>query len=216
MPSSILYVFISSLASSSPILEINPLLRNFQPIIQPILKQLNPNSSISYLYEDSYIFHFHNDANYTFLCITDSLFSKGAALGFLYDLEERFFKWINDKEFESRKSHFEEIIRAQMEYFSITPDKISVLKDKIEKAKEIMSDNIEKVIEKGEKIEILVKKTENICTDAVSLSNKTIKMRRALYWQNFKIIIQIIICVILFMGFPVLLASRGLSFSIFN
>ncbi|KAL8193098.1 hypothetical protein R6Q57_027002, partial [Mikania cordata] len=56
-------------------------------------------------------------------------------------------------------------IKEQMEYCLNHPDemsKLSKLKAQITEVKGIMMDNIEKVLDRGEKIELLVDKTENL------------------------------------------------------
>ena len=60
---------------------------------------------------------------------------------------------------------FAPVLRQHMEYVSHNSgevDKVSKVQQQVSEVKEIMMDNIEKVLDRGEKIELLVDKTENL------------------------------------------------------
>ena len=59
---------------------------------------------------------------------------------------------------------FSPVLKRQMEYYNGDPsaDKITKVKGELEEVKGVMVENIEKVLERGEKIELLVDKTDRL------------------------------------------------------
>ena len=59
---------------------------------------------------------------------------------------------------------FSRILQKQMDYYNDNPnsDNITRVRDQLENVKEVMVQNIEKVLERGEKIELLVDKTDQM------------------------------------------------------
>ena len=61
----------------------------------------------------------------------------------------------------------------------------------IAETKMVMSDNIEKVLDRGEKIELLVDKTEQLRFTADNFSKSGKKLRRHMWCQNLKMKVSI-------------------------
>jgi len=72
-----------------------------------------------------------------------------------------------------------------------------------------MINNIEKVLERGERIELLVERTGELSTDAVSFKKKSTSLKNALWWQNKKIIIAIIALIVLVIVVIVIIICTG-------
>jgi len=60
-----------------------------------------------------------------------------------------------------------------------------------------MVDNIERVLERGEKIELLVDKTDNLRFQADRFHKTGRSLRSKMWWQNMKVKLLILIIVIL-------------------
>jgi vesicle-associated membrane protein 72 len=90
-----------------------------------------------------------------------------------------------------------------MQYCVDHPDemnKISKIKSQVAEVKGIMMDNIEKVLDRGEKIELLVDKTENLRFQADNFQRQGKQLRRKMWFQNMKvklIVLAIIIVIII-------------------
>ena len=74
-----------------------------------------------------------------------------------------------------------------------------------------MTQNIEKVLERGEKIEILVDKTEELSSTADSFQKSSTRLKRSLWWQDKKWTIVIVIVVVLVLGVITLAILGGLN-----
>ena len=59
--------------------------------------------------------------------------------------------------------------------------------------------NIEKVLERGEKIEILVDKTYNLNNSTFAFRNRTTELRKVFWWKKQKVmVLMVLIIVIIF------------------
>lgn len=65
-------------------------------------------------------------------------------------------------------------------------DNIGAVKSQIEDVKGVMVQNIEKVLERGEKIELLVDKTDRLNQQAFRFESSSRNLRRTLYWRKMR------------------------------
>ncbi|KAL0865561.1 hypothetical protein Bca101_044679 [Brassica carinata] len=103
----------------------------------------------------------------------------------------------------SLNKEFGSKLKEHMQYCMDHPDEISKLakvKAQVSEVKGVMMENIEKVLDRGEKIELLVDKTENLRSQAQDFRTTGTQMRRKMWLQNMKIkliVLAIIIALIL-------------------
>ena len=88
----------------------------------------------------------------------------------------------------SLNEDFSEIIRQRMDHYNSggSIDNIDSLKSQIDEVKEGMVQNIEKVLERGEKIELLVDKTDRLNQQAFRFESTSRNLRRHLYWRRVR------------------------------
>jgi hypothetical protein len=81
--------------------------------------------------------------------------------------------------------------------------KVSRVQQQVSEVKEIMMDNIEKVLDRGEKIELLVDKTENLRFQADNFHRTGRALRRRMWWQNLKmkLMMAAFVCVVILILF---------------
>ncbi|KAK4778245.1 hypothetical protein SAY87_018432 [Trapa incisa] len=85
---------------------------------------------------------------------------------------------------------FRSKLKEHMQYCVDHPEEISKLakvKAQVSEVKGVMMENIEKVLDRGEKIELLVDKTENLRSQAQDFRQQGTKMKRKMWIQNMKI-----------------------------
>ncbi|KAH9603636.1 hypothetical protein KSS87_012451 [Heliosperma pusillum] len=101
-------------------------------------------------------------------------------------------------------------LKEHMQYCVDHPDemnKLAKVQAQISEVKGVMMENIEKVLDRGEKIELLVDKTENLRSQAQDFRQQGTKIRRSMWLQNMKIkliVLGIIIALILIIVVSVL------------
>jgi vesicle-associated membrane protein 7 len=156
---------------------------NFGMLALKILAKIEKNSSASYAYEKKYIFHCNNENEVTFLCMTDAAFHNRTAYAYLFDIKDKFF----EKYGSSGRSlsgfganrEFSELMKSKMSFYNSDQggtDKLKTVRENIERTKDIMIENIDKVLARGEKIELLVTKTHQLSDSSVSM-RKTVRKK---------------------------------------
>jgi len=84
-------------------------------------------------------------------------------------------------------------------------DAISNVQGEIDNVRGIMSQNIESLLERGERIDLLVDKTDRLGGNAHDFRVRSRGLRRQMWWKNVKLMALLIVVVIfliyLFVGF---------------
>ncbi|KZV55275.1 vesicle-associated membrane protein 727-like [Dorcoceras hygrometricum] len=224
-PKGLIYSFVAK--GTVVLAEHTPYSGNFSTIAVQCLQKLPSNSS-KYTYScDGHTFNFLLDTGFVFLVVADESMGRSVPFVFLEkvkdDFKQRYGDSIkNDAEhpladddeeddlFEDRFSiaynldrEFGPRLKEHMEYCMNHPEeinKLSKLKAQITEVKGIMMDNIEKVLDRGEKIELLVDKTENLQFQADSFQRQGRQLRRKMWLQNLhmKLMIGGAVLVLLF------------------
>ena len=85
-------------------------------------------------------------------------------------------------------SSFSTTIEATMERFDGggSNRKLQKVKSQIDDVKDVMASNIDKVLERGEKLEDVLEKSDQMKDHAMQFKTKGKKLRRMLYCQNIK------------------------------
>ncbi|OAY39037.1 vesicle-associated membrane protein 727 [Manihot esculenta] len=214
--------------------EHTPYSGNFSTIAVQCLQKLPSNSS-KYTYScDGHTFNFLIDNEFVFLAVADELSGRSMPFVFLErvkdDFKQRYGASIknethpladddDDDLFEDRFSiaynldrEFGPRLKEHMQYCMSHPEeisKLSKLKAQITEVKGIMMDNIEKVLDRGEKIELLVDKTENLQFQADSFQRQGRQLRRKMWLQNLQMKLMVGGAILIVFVILWLLVCRG-------
>nr|GMD56084.1 vesicle-associated membrane protein 714 [Ipomoea batatas] len=84
---------------------------------------------------------------------------------------------------------FSRVLHQQMEFYSSNPsaDTFSRVRGEVGELRTIMVDNIEKILERGDRIELLVDKTSTMQDSAFHFRKQSKRLRRALWMKNAKL-----------------------------
>jgi len=66
-------------------------------------------------------------------------------------------------------------------------DHINNVQRGLDEIKDVMIENIEKVMERGEAIESLVKRTDHLNFSSENFKKSSKKLHRSMFWANFKL-----------------------------
>ncbi|KAI7901051.1 synaptobrevin-domain-containing protein [Cokeromyces recurvatus] len=136
------------------------------------------------------------------MCMADDSFGRRIPFIFLQDLKNKFLSTYGRKRALDSPpfglNEFSRVIEKQMDYFSTNPnaDRLKQVHGEIEQVKDVMVHNIERVLERGERIELLVDKTDNLNQQAFAFKKRSTHLKRAMWWKNTKIITMI--CLVCF------------------
>ncbi|KAG6538476.1 vesicle-associated membrane protein 711-like [Zingiber officinale] len=143
--------------------------------------------------QDRHIFHVKLTDGITVLCVADETAGRRIPFAFLEDIHERFVKTYG------RSCHtalgyamnveFSRILSQQMEYYSTerNADRINRIKDEMSQVRDVMIENIDKVLQRGERLELLLDKTANMQGNSIRFKKQSRRYRNALWWQNLKL-----------------------------
>ncbi|XP_061360681.1 vesicle-associated membrane protein 722-like isoform X2 [Gastrolobium bilobum] len=181
---------------------------NFTTIALQCLQKL-PASNNKFTYTcDGHTFNYLADNGFTFCVVAVESVGRQVPMAFLERIKEDFTKRYGGGKAttaaaKSLNKEFRPKLKEHMQYCVEHPEEVSKLakvKAQVSEVKEVMMENIEKVLDRGEKIEVLVDKTENLHYQAQDFRQQGTQLRRKMWYQNMKIkliVLGIIIALIL-------------------
>ncbi|KAK8658554.1 hypothetical protein V6N13_036757 [Hibiscus sabdariffa] len=167
---------------------------NFTAIASQCLQKL-PATNNKFTYNcDGHTFNYLVDNGYTYCVVAVESAGRQVPIAFLERIKEDFTKrYAGGKaataSANSLSKEFGPKLKEHMQYCIDHPEEISKIakvKAQVSEVKGVMMENIEKVLDRGEKIEILVDKTENLRSQAQDFRQQGTRMRRKMWLQNMK------------------------------
>mmetsp|Transcript_3252 Transcript_3252/g.8044 ORF Transcript_3252/g.8044 Transcript_3252/m.8044 type:complete len:232 (+) Transcript_3252:1-696(+) len=150
------------------------------------------------------------DEGIVYGCISHSSLSTAAAMVFLSDVKDQFCSQFSKVDRTTAPENtpafrrFSITIKRAMEVaYSGGQEKLDSVKRQIEDTKNVMAVNISKVLERGERLEDVMDKSEKMKDTADAFRRKGKELRRKMWWQNtkFKLIIAAVVIVLLLLLF---------------
>merc|ERR1711920_19815 len=95
---------------------------------------------------------------------------------------------------------FKRVLSQQMDYANNKAargnDKIAEITETMNQVKQTMYTNIDKVLERGEKIELLVDKSDNLNAHANQFKSRAKTLKNRLWWQNVRMMLIVFLVVV--------------------
>jgi vesicle-associated membrane protein 7 len=142
-----------------------------------------------------------------YLTMADQAMGYSAPFAFLADVQRRFKQsygaHIATAGSLAMNDGFQRVLQDRIDFFSKNGayDRVSRVQSEIESTKTVMISNLDKVINRGEKIEELVDKTDDLSSHSVTFKRKSVAVRKKMWWQNFKMkIVLACLCCVLIAG----------------
>ena len=185
---------------------------NFQQITMAILQKIDISKDAMTSYSSGeHLFHIITSDGLVYLCLADESYGKSIPYAYLNEIKKRFLsgnlgeraKHCNAYEL---KRDFAPVMSGQMKLFNKGGDindpnnKVTILQHNVNEVKSVVTDNIGKILERGEKLEILLDKTEDLNQSSETFVRSTRKLHRKMWWQDKKMCIIITVVVILILG----------------
>ncbi|RDY01426.1 putative vesicle-associated membrane protein 726, partial [Mucuna pruriens] len=165
---SLIYAFVSR--GTVVLAEYTEFSGNFNSIAFQCLQKL-PASNNKFTYNcDAHTFNYLVDNGFTYCVVADESIGRQLPMAFLERIKDDFVsKYSGGKAAtapaNSLNKEFGSKLKEHMQYCVDHPEEISKLakvKAQVSEVKGVMMENIEKVLDRGDKIELLVDKTENL------------------------------------------------------
>jgi len=181
---------------------------NFTTIASQCLVKL-PASNNKFTYNcDGHTFNYLVEDGFTYCVVAVESVGQQMPIAFLVRIKDDFSKRYGGGKAataaaSSLSREFGSKLKEHMQYCVDHPEEINKLakvQAQVSEVKNVMMENIEKVLDRGEKIELLVDKTENLRSQAQDFRQQGTQVRRKMWLQNMKIkliVLGIIIALIL-------------------
>uniref|UniRef100_K3W7G8 V-SNARE coiled-coil homology domain-containing protein n=1 Tax=Globisporangium ultimum (strain ATCC 200006 / CBS 805.95 / DAOM BR144) TaxID=431595 RepID=K3W7G8_GLOUD len=179
--------------------------KKMNDVAQKLLKKLNFDEfSVESVDCDGKTYSYRVESEVVYVCVTNEAFGKSSAALFLKHINQLF-----DNEFGIRgkatklkldmNRDFAPTLKKQMETYSSAKgaEKLQALKKDLDNVKDNVQQNISKVLERGDKIELLVDKSEQLSSQSAAFAQTSKNLRRHLWLQNVKMMIAIGVIIVL-------------------
>jgi len=167
--------------------------RDFSHATQMILGKIPPNNSkLTYVWEQ-FLFHYVSEGGITYLVMADDSAGRRMPFGFLAELQRRFTSLPSssstDMPAHGLQGTFGPVIAELMHTFNTAPpaDELDRARGELSQVKDIMVQNVEQILSRGERIELLVDKTDSMAHQATAFRRGARAVRRQQFWRNWKI-----------------------------
>ena len=142
---------------------------------------------------DGHTFNFLQEGEYTYLVVADEAYGRNIPFRFLEAVKNDFAAAWGVKALTaaaySLNTAYGRKLKELMDYCEKTPerfDKVAAVQKQVDEVKNVMIENIEKVLDRGEKIELLVDKTQSLRNSADTFHRQGKQLRRQMWMNNLK------------------------------
>ncbi|KAI3677332.1 hypothetical protein L1987_86957 [Smallanthus sonchifolius] len=191
---------------------------NASTIARQILAKISGNNDMNVSYsQDLYIFHIKRTDGLTVLCMADDVSGRRIPFTFLEDIHQIFVRTYGRAVLSAQaygmNDEFSRVLSQQMEYYSNDPnaDRVNRLKGEMSQVRTVMIENIDKVLERGDRLEILVDKTATMQNNTLRFKKQSRRYRNAIWWRNVKLMFAFIFLLLVLVYVVVAFACNGLT-----
>ena len=187
---------------------------NFATVASKLLSKFpQSDGKNSYKYDEEHEFHLYSSDGLFYLCLAEQGVQLRIAYSLLASLQEKFLSHYGERWQRANAyamSDFSRVINGELKRFNDPEsDKMYRLKGEIAEVKDVMRNNINKVLERGEKIELLVDKSEALAESATVFHKRAKTLKWAMCRENAKLWAVIICVVLAVIGIIVIFACGG-------
>lgn len=166
---------------------------NWQQAAIQCLPKLEPTVDFkSYIYNE-YGFHYIIDEGGTwFVCMAEQEMGRRLPFAFLQKVLESFKQRYTDAQVASAiagslQAEFRPELQTLMEKFnSPEADRVAAMSEKVKNINDNLLDSIDKILERQEKIELLVDRSQSLSDSSASFRREAEQLRRVVWWRNVR------------------------------
>lgn len=159
------------------------------PIVNHVITLVNYNTDIkkSYCYEESTYHVWRSNNGLVVLCATDCETHFVNVYEFMSDIRNRFIGAYPQFQYMSLGScsDFSRIIEDRVKHHA--KSQVDLITEKIKDLQDVMKINIEKVLDREQKIEILVAETQYLEDESTTLKQTGKELSRKMWWHDTKL-----------------------------
>eukprot|EP00199_Chlamydomonas_sp_CCMP681_P006037 CAMPEP_0119106216 /NCGR_PEP_ID=MMETSP1180-20130426/3968_1 /TAXON_ID=3052 ORGANISM="Chlamydomonas cf sp, Strain CCMP681" /NCGR_SAMPLE_ID=MMETSP1180 /ASSEMBLY_ACC=CAM_ASM_000741 /LENGTH=221 /DNA_ID=CAMNT_0007091491 /DNA_START=32 /DNA_END=697 /DNA_ORIENTATION=+ len=198
----LIYAFVSR--ETCVLAEYTQFTGNFNTVaIECLQKLTNPEPKFT-IACDKHTFNFLQSNGFTYLVVADEAYGRQIPFAYLERVRDEFEEKFADKgrvsPAHSLDRTFGPRLKSHMEYCMAHPEEISkvaAVQRKVNEVKDVMVENIEKVLERGERIELLVGKADGLANQADIFQKKGRQLRNKMWWQYCRMKLLVLLCILI-------------------
>jgi vesicle-associated membrane protein 7 len=147
-----------------------------------------------------------NAPGLTYLVVAKGDLGRRVPFGFLVEIKKRFLKAYNPEntEFSSLPAYGAAAYNAQLKALMIEygttksgqEDAFKNVQGEIDNVRGIMTENIERVLERGERLDLLVDKTDRLGGSARDFRVRSRGLKRRMWWKNMKLMVMLVVVIV--------------------
>lgn len=197
----ILYCLISR--ETTALAEFTDASGNFTTVTRVLLSKIPvyEDGKMSYVY-DNHVFHYIIENRIIYLCMCDETDKRRIPFSFLEDVKQRFTEVYSEHAQTAItfafNTEFSPVLKQRMDHFNNpSSDSLTTVNNKIHDVKDVMVKNVEMLLERGEKLELLVDKTDRLHQQAFKFERSSRYLKTALFWKRVKLYAGIFVFIML-------------------
>lgn len=140
----------------------------------------------------------------SYLVVATAELGRRIPFAFLLEIRRKFLATYNPDatDFTSLPAYgcaaFNSELRGLLQSYNTAPpsDSLASARKEIDNVRDIMTENIERVLERGERIDLLVDKTDRLGSSARDFRVRSRGLRRRMWWKNIKVMALLVVVVI--------------------
>lgn len=174
------------------------------------------DSHVSYSH-DRHIFHVKRTDGITVLCMADDAAGRRIPFAFLEDIHGKFVKTYgracHTALAYAMNEEFSRVLSQQMDYYTNDPnaDRMNRIKGEMHQVRNVMIENIDKVLDRGERLELLVDKTSTMQGNTNRFRKQARRFRNTTWWRNVKLTIALIILILVLIYVVLAFVCHGVT-----
>jgi len=130
---------------------------------------------------------------------------KRVPFAFNDDIKKKFKKKFGDMRAtvmpKDTYDQFSPQIAERLEHYTLHPDgAIEAAKQQVDDLKKIMIENVDKILERGEKLSLLAAKTDELVAKSETFKSSANALKNKMFWKNLKMLLLMLTPVLITVG----------------
>ncbi|CAD6891558.1 unnamed protein product [Tilletia controversa] len=154
------------------------------------------NSKMTFSFE-SWLFHYIAENGLVYLALAESESGRRIPFTFLLELQRHFLESFPSPPPTAPESFLPTLQTLMGNFNDPAKDAVSNARTELAETKNIMSQNIEAIMSRGERIDLLMDRTDHLHTESLAFRKRAVGLRRQMWWKNAKVVALAGFCVVL-------------------
>ena len=160
-------------------------------------------------------YHLYRSHGIAFLAVADGTYATRLAYSMLEKISGSFLQCFREASTQTSANcaSFSRNLRNEVDFYNgPQADKIKKLQSDIDGVKDVMMQNLDVIIQRGDKIDNLVEKSGNLAAESDTFFTQSNTLKNKRWWKNVRLVLAIVFVVALVIFIIVMIACGGPKF----